>query len=599
MRKLFLIAVFFVMAVAVMAIPAKRVWRTFIQPDGTSIELMLIGDERLHYYVTRDEVPVIEVDDVFYFAKSEENMVKSTGVMAREQQFRQPEDLAAIHTIDEMESLREHSIKNGMRRVNRIGENDHPDYLGHKKGLIILANFKDKKFWDYSAEDEGQATWERYNDIANKVGYTNSKYGAIGSVHDYYYDQSYGKFNLTFDVVGPVQLSKNFSYYGSNANGDDSKAPEMIMECCQLADSLVDFNDYDWDGDGVVEEVFVLYAGYGEATGGPANTIWPHMWTLSSAAYYNSKIPAEFQLDDAMIDVYACSNELYANYGNTEMGLGVICHEFSHCLGLPDFYDTSYAGNYGMGEWDILDSGSYNGPQGIGWVPAGYTSYERAYAGWLKYNELTYDRWVVNQKPLNERGNAYVIYNDNNRNEYFLLENRNKTKWDSFLPGNGLLIIHVDYNQAIWESNSVNTTGYGNSHQRMTVFHASNSTRGGHDAYPYNGNDSLTDKSSPKASIYHTNTDGTKLMHKPVTEIKRNKQNASISFFFSNNNKKGNQMVDRIDEFLDQKAGIAAVYSINGVKVKENVDESEVRNLPKGTYIIRRNDGTTTKMVVK
>ena len=100
MRKLFLIAVFFVMTVAVMAIPAKRVWRTFIQPDGTSIELMLIGDERLHYYVTRDEVPVIEVDDVFYFAKSEENMVKSTGVMAREQQFRQPEDLAAIHTID-------------------------------------------------------------------------------------------------------------------------------------------------------------------------------------------------------------------------------------------------------------------------------------------------------------------------------------------------------------------------------------------------------------------------------------------------------------------------------------------------------------------
>jgi hypothetical protein len=281
------------------------------------------------------------------------------------------------------------------------------------------------------------------------------------------------------------------------------------------------------------------------------------------------------------------------------MGLGVICHEFSHCLGLPDFYDTSYAGNYGMGEWDILDSGSYNGPSGIGWVPAGYTSYERAYAGWLKYNELTYDRWVVNQKPLNERGNAYVIYNDNNRNEYFLLENRNKTKWDSYVPGNGLLIIHVDYNQAIWESNSVNTTGYGNSHQRMTVFHASNTTRGGHDAYPYNGNDSLTDKSTPKASIYNTNTDGTKLMHKPVTQIKRNKQNSNISFFFNNNNKRVNQQLDRIDEWVDQEKGIVAVYTINGVKLKDAVEESEVRELPKGTYILRRNDGTTSKMVVR
>ena len=175
---------------------------------------------------------------------------------------------------------------------------------------------------------------------------------------DYYHDQSYGKFNLVFDVVGPVNLDKSFVYYGRNFGEDDLNAPEMIIECCQAVDDEVDFSEYDWDGDGVVEEVFVLYAGYGEATSGGANTIWPHMWSLSDASNYNNNVPKEFILDGVFIDIYACSNELYSYAGTTEMGLGVICHEFSHCLGFPDLYDTSYGGNFGMDDWDILDGGS-------------------------------------------------------------------------------------------------------------------------------------------------------------------------------------------------------------------------------------------------
>ena len=599
MRKIFAIVALCLIVIPSMAIPAKRMWRTYTQPDGTTIELMLVGDEHLHYFITRDEVPVVEIDDAFFFAKAEGKSVCSTGVIAHEAQLREPGDLDAIHSIDEVEQLRQYVKRTAVNRVRNVGEDEHPDYLGRKKGLIILANFKDKTFWDYTEEDEGMATWERYNAIANEEGYTNSTYGAIGSVHDYYFDQSFGKFNLTFDVVGPVSLSKSYTYYGKNVNNNDLNAPEMIVECCQMVDSLVDFSDYDWDNDGVVEEVFVLYAGYGEATGGSANTIWPHMWSLSDGASFNPNVPYNFTLDDVKIDIYACSNELYNNKGNIEMGLGVICHEFSHCLGLPDLYDTGYSGNYGMDSWDILDAGSYNGPNGIGWVPAGYSSYERAYAGWMKFNELTYDRRVVNQKPLNEHGNAYVVYNDKNRNEYYILENRNKTRWDAYIPGRGLLIIHVDYNKSVWENNMVNTTGPGNSHQRMTVFHASNSPRGGNDAYPYNSNDSLTDNSIPKASLYNPNTDGSKLMHKPITEIKRDSKTGYISFLFRNNNKREEMMPSAIEEWENNAPDIAAVYTINGVKVMGETDDDALGHLPKGTYIVRKRDGKTVKMVVR
>ncbi len=592
MRKFFSLAVTLFCMATVCAIPAKRVWRTFTQPDGSIIELMLVGDEHLHFYLTRDDVPVVEKDEAFYYAKPGKRCAESTGVLAKEAVRRTVGDRQAMHTLAEMASLREMAIEKGMKRVKRVGDTDHPNYTGHKKGLIILANFSDKKFYDYTEEDGGMATWDRYNAIANEEGYVNEQYGAIGSVHDYYFDQSFGKFNLTFDVVGPVNLDKRVSYYGKNVSESDVYAPEMIMECCQAVDSIVDFNDYDWDGDGVVEEVFVLYAGFGEATGGSSTTIWPHMWTFDEGSEYNENVPKYFALDGARINVYACSNELYSNKGITEMGLGVICHEFSHCLGLPDFYDTGYGGAFGMGDWDILDHGSYNGPAGIGWVPAGYTSYERNYAGWMTLNELTYDRWIVNQKPLNERGNAYVIYNDNNRNEYYLLENRNKTKWDSYIPGSGLLVIHVDYNENLWENNLVNTVGKGNSHQRMTVFHASNVTRGGNDAYPYNGNDSITDFSEPSASLYNANIDGSKLMHKAITQISRDSDTGNVSFLFTNNNETSIDGLDAVS-FQEYSDG---VYNLHGMKVRSAGNEH--LNLPKGTYILRQK-GIIKKIFVK
>ena len=590
-------ALLMMMAATAFAVPAKKFWRTVKQVDGTMLELMLIGDENLHFFITRDSVPVVEDGSRYCYARNTGMALASTGVLAHEPELRTTLDLANIYTIEDMMAARRFAGNKSAARAKRLAPAKKTHYIGKQKGLIILANFADKKFYDFTEEDGGAATWERYNNMVNQVGYTNEKYQAIGSVHDYYYDQSHGKFNLTFDVVGPVQLSQKLSYYGSNKGGDDARASEMIVECCQLADSLVDFNDYDWDGDGEVEEVFVLYAGYGEATGGNSNTVWPHMWTMEEAVTAGNDVPKDFQLDNARINVYACSNELYLSSGHIEMGIGTICHEFSHCLGLPDFYDTSYRGNFGLGEWDILSSGNYNGPKGLGWVPAGFSAYEREFAGWISLIELKNDRKVVEQKPLTEKGNAYVIYNDACHDEYYILENRDQKGWDAFLPGKGLLIVHVDYDADLWESNIVNTTGFiykkYNSHQRMTVFHASNSLYGGDEAFPYEGNDSLTDNSTPAAILYNANLDGTKHMHKPITEIQRDEETGYVSFRFENRND-----YDDIQKTDFTRDGMmpTEVYTIDGIKVGTYDD---IRKLNEGVYAVKYSDGSTRKIIIK
>ena len=557
-------------AMTCLAIPAKRVQKNLTLADGSTVVATLTGDENGHWYVD---------DQGRALSEDSEGVAHYMSIYELDSRNKAKTERAAIRNKARKARMAKRHITRGFT------DDDFEGFIGKKKGVAILVNFSDTKF-TYTQED--------FNALANEEGYTN-EYGAIGSVHDYYLDQSYNKFNLTFDVVGPVNLDKPYSYYGKNTGDDDLNAPEMIVECCQAVDDEVDFTEYDWDDDGVVEEVFVLYAGYGEATGGANNTIWPHMWTLTDASHYNDLVPKNFQLDDVFIDVYACSNELYNSFGTTEMGLGVICHEFSHCLGLPDLYDTSYSHNFGMGEWDILDSGSYNGPMGIGWVPAGYSSYERNYAGWLKYTELKTNRRVLNQKPLTSRGNAYVIYNDSCRDEYYLLENRALEGWDAFLPGEGLLIVHVDYDPNIWAQNSVNTTGWSNDHQRLTVFHASNSNRGGNEAYPYNGNDSLTDNSVPAATLYNPNIDGSYLMHKPITQITRNEETGYVSFMFKNEN---NGVVG-IEELAFPDDEMVDVYTLDGMKMLSGIPSGQIDGLRPGTYILRNRNGESRKMYVK
>lgn len=246
------------------------------------------------------------------------------------------------------------------------------------------------------------------------------------------------------------------------------------------------------------------------------------------------------------VDTYACSNELQST---THIdGIGTICHEFSHCLGLPDLYDVLTGEQYGTGTWDAMCSGSYNGNS---FSPAAYSAYERMASGWIRPVELIADTAISSMKELNEDGEAYIVYNDANRNEYYLLENRQQQGWDAALPGAGMLITHIDYDPEIWKNNIPNSIyeGY-NDHQRCALVLADNipgdETAHG-DAYPFGENNLLTNTSTPKASLFTPNIDGTKLLNKNITHIMQN-DDSTMSFSFTNENEQSGINEENISE---------------------------------------------------
>ena len=433
-----------------------------------------------------------------------------------------------------------------------------------------------------------------YNRIANETGYANSL-GFVGSVKDYFLAQSNGQFELDFDVVGPYTLNHEYAYYGApSGNSHDVRPCDMVYDACRLADPDVNFADYDWDGDGYVEQVYVLFAGLGQAAGGDENTIWPHEYKLQEGnnGSYVSKD------NNVVVNTYACGPELTLQYTPVAYrervdGIGTLCHEFSHCLGYPDLYDTGNGGNFGMGEFDLMDAGSYNGES---FCPPNYSAYEKWFAGWITPTVLDKPASVKGMQAQDVKyGQAFVVYNDNNKNEYYLIENRQQNVgiWDKQLPASGMMITHVDYDENIWEWNNVNTfvnysNQYGpehayldNDHQRLTIFHADNeegaSTKSqAGDLYPFNGNNSLTDTSSPAATIYQGGT----TMGKPITNITQN-EDGSIDFDFmggSNDNIiSGIHFVEN-DEMSSFGQG---VYSLDGRYMGTSAN-----GLDKGIYIV-------------
>ena len=491
MKRLYITLLITAITLTAAAIPAKRgQWKDVRLADGTTVRVEMRGDEHLHYWQSADG-RVFQEDSL-------------TG-------FYQPRNIAELLKKSQ---ARRSQVRRLQQTRRQQAAKRQASFQGVKKGLIILAEFQDLTF--QAGHDKAL-----YNRIANERGFTNEM-GFKGSVKDYFIDQSEGQFELDFDVVGPVTVSQDYAYYGKNdSHGDDVNPGQMIYEAVSLAKDSVDFRPYDWDGDGEVDQVFVVYAGVGEAQNqSQKNSIWPHMWDLQSA--YGKTLT----FNGVTVNTYACSSEL--SYGTSIDGIGTFCHEFSHCMGFPDLYDTGDEGNFGMGSWSLMDYGSYNGDA---FVPCGYTSYERMVCGWKTPIELTEDTNVTDMKAINEGGNTYIIYNGGNHNEYYLLENRQQKGWDSELPGHGLLVMHVDYDASVWYNNEVNNDG---KRQRCTIFHADNNDidswygmRG--DPYPYNGNDSLTNLSKPAASLYNANSDGTYYMNRGIRDIKERSEGI-ISF---------------------------------------------------------------------
>lgn len=372
-RAFFMLFFLLATTMVVNAVPVKPgLRRQLTLTDGTKVNALLVGDEYGHYWLGENGNTYQDLngDGLYEFIDAKAVQVRAN-------------------------ARRVAANKRRVRRLapNKVGEVG--SITGDKKGIIILVNFKNKSF---------TATQSDFNKLANQVNYNSGNYK--GSMYDYFYAQSDGDFRLTFDVVGPYTVSQNYSYYGGNdSSGNDRYPAKMVIEALQQADADVNFSEYDWDGDGEVDQVYVVYAGKGEADGGSDDTIWPHEWELSSAAQYGDGTGAQ-TFDGVTINTYACGGEQNGETGATA-GIGTMCHEFSHCLGYPDFYDTDYSGGQGMFEWDLMDSGSYNGD---GYRPAGYTSYERWVAGWKTPIELTATQTISNMKALQTTGSeSYII----------------------------------------------------------------------------------------------------------------------------------------------------------------------------------------------
>ena len=319
------------------------------------------------------------------------------------------------------------------------------------RGLIILVSFSDLAF---STPQSIMDSLHNGRNFTRDYTYEDNHIKSAGSIRQYFYDQSYGAYDPQFDVIGPVTLSKEMAYYGRNDdNGNDMIPSEMIKEACEIADTQfdVDYTKYDYNNDGSVDYVYVIYAGYGEADGGEANTIWPHQ----SETYLCS-------IDGMSIARYACGNEISYTSKNYD-GIGTFCHEFGHIIGLPDFYETNRTskGLHTLMNWDIMDRGCYNND---GNTPPAYSAYERFFMGWLTPRILKNPESVWLGR-LNLDQSALLMCEGDSHNldgfnpepkVFYLLENREKTGWDKYLPGKGLLITKISYNLQNWASNNVN-----------------------------------------------------------------------------------------------------------------------------------------------
>lgn len=499
-KRILLIPFLCLISIIMLAVPAKRgLWRTLQLTDGSTVRAMLVGDEHAHFWQDADGNTYRSAGDATY------QKIDRAQVVAAAKARRVKANAARL-------------------KVAKRAAKDTKIFQGKRRGLIILVQFSDKKF---SMTDPKAF----YNRFANELNFNEGNFK--GSVRDYFRAQSNGQFDLSFDIAGPVTLPQKYSYYGANdSGGNDKNAEQMIVDALNAIGDTTDFSPYDWDGDKEVEEVFVLYAGYGEADSEDENTVWPHMYTLDDVRLKYSK-------GGYKVNVYACSNEV--SYTDEVAGIGTVCHEFSHCMGFPDVYDTSYGGNYGMQEYDLMDMGSYNGDS---FQPANYTAYERMTCGWTIPVELKADTVVNNMASLTDHGQTYIIYNPDYKNEYYMLENRQPTGFDASLPGFGMLITYIDYDETVWEYNVPNTFDYGNDHQRITLFHADNSTASyqyqgytvytdaATDPYPYASNDSLTPTSKPAATLYHARANGSQLMPYAITGITQN-DNGTMSFAFA------------------------------------------------------------------
>lgn len=498
------------------AIPAYPYPIKITQPDGSELTIMLRGDEFYRYKTTLDGILLVEdANGIHTYARlTDDGRRVSTDVKAQEIQNRTN---AERKLVKELQNSTIQKRIDGIQKAARISaaekailaDNGFP-LTGSPRSLVILVNFSDK---NYVVSNPQTA----FTNLLNEKGY--SANGGTGSARDYFSDASNGIFAPQFDVVGPYTLPQNMEYYGGNVNDNDKNPRQMVLDACRLADEAgMDFKQYDTDNNGVIDNVFVYYAGYNEAEGGGDNTVWPHRWSMPSGSNY--------RFDGVQVWDYACTSELRGRIGTNMCGIGTFAHEFGHVLGLPDYYATDGSEHFTLDKWHIMDAGAY---LNNGRTPPTYSAYDRFFLDWLKPVELKVAQNVTIE-PLLSSNQAYIITKDGNHNmvgnnpqprEFFVLENRQKTGWDTYLPGHGLLVTRVYYNQTTWYNNGPNNNPDAMGMDIMEADGIANSNTMAGDPFP---------GTYSKTAYQPTLRDGTNI-NKPLTFIKES-QDGLITFRF-------------------------------------------------------------------
>lgn len=508
-----LLALFFASTLSMWAVPAKRGFLTHTQSDGTTIRVQTLGDEHFHSLATEDGLIIKRNSDGDFCYASAKGI---TTTLAHNKTDRTINEVSFIEGMGNALNFSEASSSTSISRriIARVEEAQRASqvpYIGKVKVPIIVVDYADKK-----VSNSLQAFKTHFSDDTN-------------SARQYFVDQSNGKFEPQFDVYGVYTLSENRAAYGANlSNGDDQGVGKMVAEACDLAqaNSSINWADYDNDGDRMCDVVIVVYAGVGEAQASTTvpESVWPCQWTLAGAANSGDG-PGAKTYDGIIVNKFAVFNEVngYKDTGTQMDGIGTFCHEFSHCLGLPDFYMTTYGSNYGMGSWSLMDYGCYNNN---GTTPVGYSAYEKSFFGWIQLEtpveNTEYTLPVFNSKSA-ASDRALKLVNKDNANEYFVVENRRRQGWDSYIKDEGVLITHVTYIPVRWQVNSVNNFAV----QLMTIMPADNVATDATEATDLFGetNHEFTDMSAPAAVLnlgsttenYPVGNQG--FLGKPITDI--------------------------------------------------------------------------------
>lgn len=436
--------IFLFLAQVILAAPAKPGKITYTQPDGSKIVIQLHGDE-FHHWVTDESGRIITMD---------------------EDGFYRPSTLPEPSVLSVRQAVREQAQAQRLSRSNAAGNTNN----GSRRFMVLLVEFEGLEFTVSNPN-------ETFSRLLNEEGFSDN--GATGSVRDYYIDNSNGAFAPSFDVYGPVKVSKPYSYYGTKKNATRSgytdytsePAAEALWEAIQkvveeTGDEHV-FDDYDSDGDGYVDAVVMYYAGFNEAEGASSQTIWPHEWYLSSWDYLFNSSYSSTKVGNVSFDTYSCTSELQGTSGATLCGIGTACHEFGHAMGLPDFYDTYDSDNADAGGlycYSTMCSGNYNNNSH---TPPYLNAEERIILGWLDgLTVMPASGTII--IPSIETNFAYKTNSDVS-DEYFVYECRPGTGWDAPLQP-GMIVYHVDKSashsvlsgytaKSIWDTNYINGSG--------------------------------------------------------------------------------------------------------------------------------------------